>query len=299
MGFFSNLFGSNKPKPEAHHNPQPQARPQQPATQEGEGPSKLSLMLLYDRTPALQQESLAAEIKQRMGAAVTDVTLVGEGGSFLGKVAFGDDEITLAGLGMPFPTQVLKPILAVCHFPEAAKAKLLDSQVHILLSYKSSSTSPIEQFDRLYQVMAAMQQLAPGALGVVNESAMTAHPADMIPNVAQERGQLAGPAMPFGSWLAWTGACVKYILDANTIWFVTKGNHQFGLPELAFCGGPKDGNDTMGLFNGLFAYMYFYKAVLLPGHTADLGAHKLRFSELQQYQDLMMGKFGTLVVSNR
>ena len=164
MGFFSNLFGSNKPKSEAHHNPQPQpqARPQQPATQEGEGPSKLSLMLLYDRRPALNQASLAAEIKQRLGAAVTDVTLVGEGGSFLGKVALAEDEITLAGLGMPFPAQVLKPILAVCHFPEAAKAKLLDSQVHILLSYKGSSTSPIDQFDRLYQVMAAMQQLALG-----------------------------------------------------------------------------------------------------------------------------------------
>lgn len=299
MGFLSNLFGSNKPKPEAHHNPQPQARPEQPATQEGEGPSKLSLMLLYDRRPALQQASLATEIKQRLGAAVTDVTLVGEGGSFLGNVAFGDEEIMVACLDMPFPEQVLKPILAVCHFPEAAKAELLHSQVHILLSYKGTSTSSIEQFDRMYQVMAAMQQLAPGALSMMNESAMTAHPANMIPNVSQERAQLAGPSMPFGSWLAWSGACVKYILDANTIWFVTKGNHQFGLPELAFCGGPKDGNDTMALFNGLFAYMYFYKAVLLPGHTADLGAHKLKFSELQQYQDLMGGKFGTLVVSNR
>ncbi len=288
MGLFSNLFG----KKATNETPIPNL---QKAGEEG----RLAVMLLFSKSPSFEKVALEDALQARLGSALTFVGLAMSADGGFGTLKFGQDEMMIAQLNIPMPEQVTRPILSVCHFPEDEKQRFYTNQCHMLLSYKGGSVTPIEAMDRIYQVISTLIRLDSNAIGVVNESAMTAHPIRMMTEIEKERSQINGPAMPVLTWMAWTGGCVKYVLDANHIWFVTKGNHQFGLPELAYFGGPSEGNSTMELFNPLFSYLYFYQAKLAPGHTADLGQHKLKFSGLKEYKDLMEGKLGTLVVNKR
>jgi hypothetical protein len=257
----------------------------------------VSFMLLYRNQPEFSMESLKEALqKEFIGAAISGAA---EGKILFLNIKLPKGEILCAGLTFPYPGQVLKNILQVCHFSQQEKQEFHDSQSHIMLSYKGDEAAHLK-FDALYRVISCLVKLDPNAIGVVNEGAMTAHPVRMMEALEAEKQELsAGKSMPFMSWMLWTGACVKYIQDPDTIWFVTKGNHQFGLPELAFKGGPGQGNSTMEIFNGLFSYMYFYKAKLAAGHTADFGDKKLKFSAVEEYADLFTGRHGTLVVNFR
>ena len=53
----------------------------------------------------------------------------------------------------------------------------------------------------------------------------------------------------------------------------------------------------MMMFHDLFMYMYFDKADIRPGHTAEIGGTQLRFSDLTEHHDLFGGKKGTLVIT--
>lgn len=285
MGLFSKLFGnkSNQPGP-------PQAGGKRQT-----GENTLAVMLLLSETPTWDSAALEADLRRRLGDSILNFSIAQSDQSAIGGFNIGGDKVMIALLGFEFPAQVLKPILDICHFSDEGKREFYHSKCHVLVSYKGSGVDAIEAMDRLYQTVDAVGQ-SQNVIGVVNESAKTAHPWGMMDMYRSNRPKPGSKSLSLGPWMLWTGGCVKYILDAQHIWFVTKGNHQFGLPELAFFGGPKDGNSTMELFSPLFSYMYFY-AVPGPGHTAEMGSVKLRFSELTEYKDLMEGKYGTRVVT--
>lgn len=286
MGLFSKLF-SAKEQPSTD-------KPIQETSPEG----GISVMMLYREIPRFDIPSLKKRLETAFGNEVTEVSgSADEKASFI-QINFGTDSIMVAGLHFQYPTQVLDGILPVCHFAAAEKQKFYSSQAHILLSYKNESAPAHIQYDRLYRVAGCLLAEDGNAIGIVNESATTAHPINLLEKIQSERDELLKEkSMPFMSWLLWTGGCVKYILDENTIWFVTKGNHAFGLPELAFKGNPNQGNSSMEIFNALFAYMYFYKAKLAVGHTADIGDLKLKFTAVTEYKEAFEGKFGTLAVN--
>ncbi|MDJ1503090.1 hypothetical protein [Xanthocytophaga agilis] len=292
MGLFSKLFGTKE------NTPKRQVLEKESGEKEKD--SGTSCMLLYESIPQFDAKSLESRIQKRLGGVVSAISCSADLEGMTALLSLEEDQIILAGLYFSYPKDVLDTVLQVCHFSQEAKQTFYQSQAHIFLTYRSTTVSPHLQYDRLYQSIGCLQEEDNQAIGVIQESAMTAHPIDFLSAIESERKDLlAGKSMPFMSWIAWTGGCVKYILDQNTIWFVTKGNHNFGLPEFAFKGRPDQGNSTMQIFNALFAYMYFYKAVLAPGHTADLAGLSLKFSAVEEYKDLFTGKYGTLVVSFR
>jgi len=292
MGLFSKLFSGK----EQASTDKPSTDKSTPQTNSESG---ISVMMLYREIPKFNIQSLQKRLENAFGKEAKEISgEADEKASFI-QVDFGDGRITVAGLHFTYPAQVLDGILPTCHFAAAEKQKFYSSQAHILLSYNSESATPAHiQYDRIYRVASCLFAEDENAIGIVNESAMTAHPAAMLKHIENERADLQkGKSMPFMSWMFWTGGCVKFILDENTIWFVTKGNYVFGLPELAFKGGPNQGNSTMEIFNALFSYMYFYNAKLAVGHTADIGDLKLKFTAVTEYKEAFEGKLGTLVVN--
>ncbi|MFN8395436.1 MAG: hypothetical protein U0176_12400 [Bacteroidia bacterium] len=285
MGIFSRLFGKKANEPAA-----PNLGGKKPSIE-----NNLSVMVLFAEVPTWDIAALEADLRQRLGASMANFNLFQSEQGGMGGLEMGGDKVMIAQLGFPFPEQVLKPILDVCHFSDEGKQAFFKSKCHVLVSYKGSGVEPVVAMNRMYQVVDALGQ-SQQVIGVVNESAMTAHPWGMMEMYRKDHQKLEPKAFPIGIWMLWTGGCVKYFIDSQHIWFVTKGNHQFGLPELAFLGGPKDGNSTMEMYLPLFIYMYNF-LVPGPGHTADMGAVKLRFSELTEYREVMEGKYGTLVVT--
>ena len=258
----------------------------------------ISFMLLYKSAPKFDETSLRRRITQALGDSLNIGLFFSDEKSMMLSANWQEHKIMMAGLYFPYPQQILDKILPVCHFSPDDKKKFSQSKAHVFFSIQLGNKAPHVLYDALIQLVNAVVAEDSNAIGLVIESAMTATPIHSLPKITEERQELlTEKAMPFWSWFSFTGGFVKYILDANTIWYVTKGNHQFGLPELAYKGGTTEGNDTLMLFKALFSYMYGYGAQLAPGHTAEIGETNLRFTEVKEYADLFEGKYGTLVVN--
>lgn len=293
MSFFSKLFGNNKEENTATNN---SSNPSLP-TGETEAES-ISFMLLYKELPKFDKTSLQKNLRENLGNGLEINMLLADGETFMINAALGEQKITAACLTFSYPQQILDEILPICHFSENDKQSFHQSKAHILLSIEKGEIPTHLLFDILYQFANCLIQQDDSVIGTVTEAALTAFPLKSIQELSGERDALIQEkAIPFWSWMAFTGGFVKYILDDTTIWYVTKGNHQFGLPELAYKGGYMEGNDTLILFKTLFSYMYAYEAKLAPGHTAEIGDTNLKFSTLTEYADIFMGKYGTLVVN--
>lgn len=291
MGFFSKLFGDNKkeetPTNNATSNP----------TEEEQADS-VSFMLLYKELPKFDKANLQKSLNNTFGDSLEVKMLLADEKTLMITGALDGNDLTVACLTFPYPKQILDEVLPICHFSEEDKSTFHQSNAHVLISIKKNDAPIHLLFNQLYQVSDCLIQQGHEIIGTVTEAALTAFPLKSIQNLPEEREALINDkATPFWSWMAFTGGFVKYILDDTTIWYVTKGNHQFGLPELAYKGGYMEGNDTLILFKTLFSYMYSYQAQLAPGHTAEIGETNLKFSALTEYADLFMGKHGTLVVN--
>lgn len=119
----------------------------------------------------------------------------------------------------------------------------------------------------------------------------------MFEKVAAEQEELyKQQSMPFMTWTLWTGGFVKYIVDNNTVWYITKGHHLFGIPELAFKGSPQQGEFAIRVFNAFFSYLYFYHAKFNYGHTAELGGMNFRIKKPYEYPEIFESKTPTLVL---
>lgn len=293
MGFFSKLFGDNKKDDTPTENTSTSSNP----TEEEQADS-ISFMLLYKELPQFDKANLQKSLSNAFGDALEVKMLLADEKTLMINANLEGNDLTVACLTFSYPKQILDEILPICHFSEEDKSTFHQSEAHVLISIKKNEAPIHLLFDKLYQVTGCLIQQGHEIIGTVTEAALTALPFKSIENISGEREALRHEkATPFWSWMAFTGGFVKYILDDSTIWYVTKGNHQFGLPELAYKGGYMEGNDTLILFKTLFSYMYSYQAQLAPGHTAEIGDTNLKFTTVTEYADLFMGKYGTLVVN--
>ncbi|MBL4649455.1 MAG: DUF4261 domain-containing protein [Aureispira sp.] len=293
MGIFSKLFGDNNKEDAPTDNP---STPSTPADEEQA--DSISFMLLYKELPMFDKPTLQKSLTDTFRDALDIQMLLADEKTLMINAKLEANELTVACLTFSYPKQILEEILPICHFSEEDKSTFHQSEAHVLVSIKKNDTPIHLLFDTLYRVADCLIQQGNKVIGTVTEAGLTAFPLKSIQGLSGEREALIKEkAIPFWSWMAFTGGFVKYILDDTTIWYVTKGNHQFGLPELAYKGGYTEGNDTLILFKTLFSYMYSYEAKLAPGHTAEIGATNLKFSTLTEYADIFMGKHGTLVVN--
>lgn len=294
MSFFSKLFGNKS----NDNEPTPQNTPQ--STEENqEDNDSISFMLLFKEQPIFDKANVQQKLTETFQDRLQVKMLLADEKTLMMNGSIEQSDLTIACLTFPYPKQILDEILPICHFSESDKSTFHQSNAHVLLSIKKSDIPTLLLFDILYQLVNCLVDgQEDNVIGTVTEAALTAFPFQLIPNIWQERTNLlTEKAVPFWSWNAFTGVFVKYILDETTIWYVTKGNHQFGLPEFAYKGGYQEGNDTLLLFNSLFSYMYNYQAKVAPGHTMEIGDINLQFSKVTEYADLFMGKHGTLVVN--
>lgn len=285
MGFFSKLF-SKKQANETESLPDYE-QPKSSAT----------FMLLFDAIPKFSVEVLNSAFKLIASEDLSSLDYTYEEETLIIIAKFGEDEVIISSLNTPYPNEVLDRVLPVCHYDKETKQTFYTNQAHMIFVYKSDSTPIFIRYDRLFSFVKVINALSDNIIGIVNESAWTAFPQNMFNLVSDERDELyQQQAMPFVTWMLWTGGCVKYVLDNSTIWHVTKGHHLFGIPELAFKGKPEQGEFAMRIFNAFFSYMYFYQAKFSYGHTAELGSMHFRIKKPYEYLQIFESNFPTLVL---
>jgi len=209
----------------------------------------------------------------------------------LGQIDFGNHQIQVSGLAMPLPPVIMDRTIHVSPWQPQIKASLRQHQTHISLVYTGSHHDPVERMIALYQSAHALSD--ENLLGMVNEPAWTAHPAaDFLDPgaIATYRAEL-----PFTLWVGY----VRFYTDKHHYWLATKGHHIFDVPDLAcFIESDQDENEIITHFKNIFYYFYDEDAEVIAGDTLAIAGSDqvLKFSEVTELTDQLMGPSGTLVI---
>lgn len=211
--------------------------------------------------------------------------------SCLGQVAFDQHNFQIAGLAVPLPRDLIDQTVMVSPWPAQSKAAMRLHQSFIQLTYTGTDPDPVERMIALYSLAAAFE--TEDLLGIVNTNAWTAHPpADFL---SPERTALYRLEIPFNLWFGY----VCFYTDDQNYWLVTKGHHILNVPDLAYFVLPgEDPEDVINLFINVFYYLYEQDTVVSAGDTLEISGlgQPLRFSEVTELSDVLMGPAGTLVL---
>lgn len=211
---------------------------------------------------------------------------------FLGAANFNNHQIHVAGLTLPLPQELINRTVMVSPWPGQVKASMRHHRTHLSLIYNAGSHDPIEQMIALYTLAHAFEN--EDLLGIINPNAWTAHPAANFlsaPQIASYRKE-----MPFSLWIGY----VRFYLDDNSFWLVTKGHHIFDVPDLAYFVEPgQDPQKIIELFINLFHYLNEDDVFVTAGDTLEVGStgQVLHFAEVTELEEDLMGPIGTLVVT--
>jgi len=191
--------------------------------------AKQACTVLYDRLPPLRSEILRSMLQANVGPCVVewaeannqDVPMVG------GMARFGQHTIIMIALNAPVRRELLERTVAVSPMPDELRREMLAHGAAIRLLYTGDAEAGLEQLTALYRVAGAL--LAQGGIGLLNERAALAMPAELATQYLADLDGLS-PPIPL-----WVGAVTFHTEDAGAsrpYLMRTYGMEQLGLPEL-------------------------------------------------------------------
>ena len=210
---------------------------------------------------------------------------------FTGQYCFDGHLILAASNPNPIPSPIIDQTVLVSHWQPKIKAALRHHQSHLTLTYLHGSSNPITRMTALYGLAHAMDHEK--MLGMVNPPAWTAHPkADFL---TSEIIQSFNENIPFMLWIGY----VKFFIDKESYWLVTKGHHLFDVPDLACRMEPDDDSQAMiDTFINLFYFIYEGDIDVTAGDSTEIqgSGQTYKFLEVTAFADQLMGPSGTLVI---
>ncbi|MDQ3931106.1 MAG: hypothetical protein M3328_18415 [Chloroflexota bacterium] len=189
---------------------------------------KQACTVLFDTLPPLDSALLQAVLQPSVGpCSVEWATSSGPDIPVLAGVAeFPPHRIAMIALKAPVKREVLDRTVAVSPMPGDLREGLMAHRATVRLLYVGDAEEPVAQLTALYRVATAL--VAQGGLGVLNERAALAQPAELV---ASYLPQLGSEVPPLGLWVGAVtfnlgeGAGDDYLMR-------TYGMEQFSLPEL-------------------------------------------------------------------
>ena len=231
-------------------------------------------------------------IKKNLGDKAVDVSWdFQEPQKCLGQVEIGPHIIRVAGLSTPLPQEVVDCTIHPSPWGAQIKAAMRQHQSHLSLVYTGSHHDPVEKMIALYETARAFTN--EDLLGILNENAWTAHPPGDF--LSSETIQSYREELPFKLWVGY----VKFFINEDNHWFVTKGHHIFDVPDFAYLIHPGDNADEIrDQFINIFYYIYEQDVFVTAGDTLEIAKSDqfLKFSEVPEGADFLMGPSGTLVI---
>lgn len=246
------------------------------------------LVLLFDSLPQINSAILSHEIAMvTPGLTASDVTVdltVNEVMGTFGTVQFAEHKIKLIGIAAPHPD--FDTYLQPAHLRPDQKQVLGGHKAHIICYYESEHVSAVEYFIALYKVAYGLRNHA--LLGVMNPITWMCIAAEMLPSTLENQFLQAFRQSPASALMLWLGF-IKFFKPDKTVWFATKGNFLFGLPDFAYLGSSlNQTQEAINLFGNIITYLYTSGAKLAPGHTMQVGQDTyLRFSLVTEYADYL------------
>ena len=250
-----------------------------------------NLILLLDKLPELKNVTLLSELKKLDQKKVKFEVIIDKKDYFIALLEFNKHKINLIGFNNPIPQSVVDKTIKPSYWKTEQKDKALDHKAHILLYYSGTEKYSSEKFISLYRVANAFYKQ--GLLGVVNEATWTFNPSELVPKlVSKELLEDIKDRIPSFLWKS----IIKFT-NSKGVWFVSKGNNYFGVPDFAYFGKHEEFDDVIENLDSIFNYAYKSKATIEAGHTIQIGKNKFfRFREVYEYPEYLESEMGTLVV---
>ncbi len=215
---------------------------------------------------------------------------------YLATLSFGEHAVEIAGLSMPLPKQVFDRCLITAHWDAAFKCAALQQNAHIVVQYSGASKDPIEQYLAVYHVVSQLNKA--GAIAVFNEPAWTCHPASFSQDLIREDLREVCRSSP--PLLFWTGFLVLDAAqgDDASLWFLSRGLHLFGLPDLALHSTfVADAQTAQEVFFDIFHYLYFENKDVQPGDYVQIDQRGIfAFEEGTELREIFGGMASILIV---
>ena len=259
----------------------------------------LSLQVLLSRplsaTASELTEALQAFDPEMSKARVEIDAELSRDGNVFGLVGWKRHVVKVLGMGLPMPSDPVEACLQPSHYAAEIKEQARRHEGHVLLWYAGYEDDIGERYLALTAVAGALAMF--GAVVVLNESAHTSLPADMLidPQLGKERLHFVRE-IPL---LMLNCGFVKCEVEGvDGVWMRTFGAHQYGLPDFAaHAAGHHEGERYFGIFENTLGYLRDSKAEMLPGHTMQLGEEEfLRCREPSDSEDFLVADGELLVV---
>lgn len=187
--------------------------------------------VLYKQLPSLDARMTEARLKQLVGPCTVEWSTIGQTDPPVsgGLADFGEHRVAMVALNAAVKEEVLALTVGVSPMPEGTRQLMLDHGAAIRLLYIGEAADPVEQLTAMYSVAGVL--LLQNGLGIINERAALAQPAELAYGYLPQLGDEAPPIS------LWTGVVTYSMgegagLNAQFL-MRTYGMDQMNLPELA------------------------------------------------------------------
>jgi hypothetical protein len=240
---------------------------------------KQACTVLYEALPTLNAARLREDLEALVG--IECEVAWAESTSSLpltaGLARWDEHRVAMVAMDAPVSQEILARTVAVSPMPEDLRVAMAAHRAAIRLLYVGDDESPLGQLTALYQVAVAL--LLRDGLGVVNERAALAQPAELVLSYLP---QLGGDPPPLNMWIGVVtyeregeGAARSYLMR-------TYGLEQFGLPELAIYMASRSlADDTYHILLNVALYMVEGGPSLQmsTGHNVEFLNHTYLFTD--------------------
>lgn len=257
---------------------------------------KQACTVLYSSMPALDALRTETILSRLVGPcrvewARTDGSVV----PMVGGVArWGEHEVAMLALNAPVREEVLARTVGVSPMPDEQRARLMGHRAAIRLLYLKGPDKTVEQLTALYQVATAL--LSQGGLGILNERAALAQPAELLVEyLPLEPGEM--PPMPL-----WIGVVTFDLAEEEPherYLMRTYGMEQFDLPDLGTYVADRSTADAVyHVLLNLCLYLVEAGPGLQigPGHRADFNGSTYLFTAVEGEGAAFSSLHGLLVL---
>jgi hypothetical protein len=229
-----------------------------------------TLVLLFAGEPPHDAARLAADLRGlHPDFAAVEVDWSGDGTEWLGRVVWGEHEVTLVSVAAPPPAELLEQCVDPAHYLPPLKERARASRSHLILGYAGRTSDAVEA----YAMTAAVASVAgqAGATTVLNEVAHTSVPYEVIvpqPDEGDTLELLRQMPVP----MLYGGFVKLEVERLPGVWMRTRGHHLLGLPDLALrAAGHHEGDLVFDVFTYVVDYLRSGAAEVRPGDTLAVG----------------------------
>ncbi|GAA0122000.1 MULTISPECIES: DUF4261 domain-containing protein [Clostridium] len=267
---------------------------QEKKDKEEEKKNSFALYLLFKDSFVIDKEKLASKIEEIDNDKVSVEPILGLDGdeAFYSYVTIGDDKFRLVGIDCPLPKEISSYTINCGYGNREELEAMGNHKYHVIAFYEGTSADKNHIFN-LYSKLA-YGFLHYGFLGLANGYSWNVIIPSLIKDIPENKEVKTLLSTP--SMMIWRNF-IK-IPHNEGVWFTTKGNNIYGIPEFAFYGTFENNQEVYNIFEDIFYYIYDTKAEVHIGDTMQIEEEVyLKFREVYELQDTLEGEeINTLVI---